>query len=434
MALAMCKVLLSLMLMYHVSKAFETDLQFSADREIRPNHGVIFQPLNKKLLVTSSVYDLIFAIQRPKWARYKSCDKEATGDLLTFCQTLSPDERSQYEYLAQSINEAVDGVNMILNSPVISDNNATRYAREPALGFIGRLSRNLFGTATTNDLSIVAAKMNQAIARINRQDTANQDQFQLLQSAINASSTAIDNLQRGMVLNFRMITSISEWQNETYYIFRNQSLDIQKIAGSVLDLQNYVEGVLARKLSMFDKLQQVAILSENFLKALSQLTSGYLSPHLVPPRILKENIKMVQRALNKIYRGHRLVHTDLSYYYNGHHLTSYTYTERYLFLYVQVPFALESSLFDVYSVHSFPIPLKPGDPAAFGYTKVDELTDYIAVSNDRDRYVEMDRAEMSLCDQTRIMNCPKVQVIRRRPALNCTSSIFFQDHDSFMEM
>ena len=432
MALVPCRIL-ALMLICGMSKAFETDLEFSADREIRPNHGVIFQPLNKKLLVTSSVYDLIFAIQRPRWARYKSCDQQTTGDLYVFCQTLSPDERSQYEYLTQSINEAVDGVDMILHAPVTPDND-TRSAREPALGFIGRLSRSWFGTATTNDLSIVASKMNQAIARINRQDTANQDQFNLLESAINASSTAINNLQRGMMLNFRMITSISEWQNNTYNMFKNQSLDIQRIAGSVTELQTYVEGVLARKLTMFDKLQQVAILSENFLKALSQLASGFLSPHLVPPRILKQNIKMVQRSLNKLYRGNRLVHTDLSYYYNGHHLTSYTYTNDHLFIHVQVPFALESSLFDVYSVHSFPVPLKPDDPAAYGYTKVNDIIDYIAISNDKDRYVEMDRAEMSLCDQNRIMSCPKVQVIRRRPALTCTSSIFFQDHDSFMAL
>ena len=431
-----CFVLATLFFGIVSGNAFERDLEFTRNREIRPNHGVVFQPLNKKLLVASSVYDLMFAIKRPEWKPFRSCaDNKRDSAFLSFCLALDCEELQQYEYLIKDINEAVEAIDHMLRSPIELDNlNSTRRAREPMLGFVGKLSRGLFGTATTGDVALLAAKMNQAISKINKHTEATDDQFNILQSALNHSSAAITNLQKGLMLNFNMVTELAEWQNETTAILKNQSIVIHGLATQMRDYQYFIEEVVVRKLIMFDKLQQVALLAENYLNAISQLNRGYLSPHLVPPKDLKQDLKRVQRALNQDFNGHRVVHTDLTYYYNGHHLASYTYTKQHIIIHVQVPFALESSMFDIYSVHSFPVPLTPGQAESEGYTTFPDLVHYIAVSSDATRYVEMQRSDMALCHQKRITICPEVQVIRRRPAMTCTAGIFFQDSDDTLTL
>jgi len=210
--------------------------------------------------------------------------------------------------------------------------------------------------------------------------------------------------------------------------------NLKQVSSQVLEVENYVESVLSRKLTIFDRLQQVAIMTGNFLQALTDLFSGHLSYHFVPPSVLKKNLEVVQTIISKKYPGHQIVHTDLSYYYNGHHLAHYAYTETHIIIHVQVPFALESSLFNLYSVQSFAVPIDPSNPMTMGYTIIPNLNQYIATSSDGMRYTELTSNQFSLCGENKIVSCPIVHVLRRRPDLTCAASIFYHDTQSFMSL
>ena len=411
------------------SSAFETDLDFSQNREVRPNHGVIFQPLNRKLMVTSSVYNLILTIERPKWSKYLPCLGNLKSiNMIQFCNILSPTEKAQYEDLTRTINEAQAGIALMLHSPLDINQNDTRNPRA-LLGFVGKISRSLFGTATTGDVARLAAIVNNAVEKINRQGDATSEQFHLLQVALTSASQAIRDSQNGVILNFNMLRNFSRKFSNISQTLREE---IRDVADHVIGIEKYVNEILARKMIIFDRLQQVAIITDNFLQALTALNNGYLSYHFVSPTILEQNLARIQAVLDRRYPGHKLAHTDLTYYYNGHHLTHYTYTASHIIIHVQVPFALESALFNVYSVQSFPVPIKPTDPTSLGFTTLPNLSQYIATSTDGTRYTELNAAQFALCENTRIMTCPMVHTIRRRPLYTCTASVFYHNVPSFM--
>ena len=188
-----------------VDAAFEDDLDFSFSKEIRPNHGVIFQPLSKKLLVSSSSYNLIITIDRPKLFTHYTCPTGTEDDMSKFCQTLRDEEIGQFNGMISSINEIQDGIGSILHSPLNTNN--TRQSRA-LLGFIGKISRTLFGTATTEDLAKVAAIVENALSRLNQQNAANSDEFHLLHATTNVSAKAFADLQKGVLENFHMIANL----------------------------------------------------------------------------------------------------------------------------------------------------------------------------------------------------------------------------------
>ena len=407
--------------------AFEQDVNLLIDREIRPNHGVVFQPLHKKLLVSSSVYDLILTIQRPKFTELDNCDSTPPPSINWFCKVLTPTELEQFNTLVDTIDKTLATIDTILHSPFYKQND-TRSPRA-MLGFVGKLSSNIFGVATHGDVRKIANVLNQAVDAINNQDAANDEQFQLLQLSLNTVSQSIRDTQSGVILNSIMLTNLTKSLNNTAHsLARTTELLLYHIS----TLEKYVSDVVAKKMVVFDRLQQTIILLGNFLEAITDLMRGSLSYHLVPPKMLKEKLDHIQDTLDVKYPGHMLVHTDLTYYYNGHHLAHYTYTDSHILIHLQVPFALENSLYNLYTVKTFPVPINTSDPLSKGYTTIPNLQAYFATSTDGYKYTELDNVEFSLCHGTQLISCPMVHIIRRRPTYTCTASIFYHDIPSFM--
>jgi len=132
------------------SSAFET-VEFTSQKEIRPNHGVIFQPTNRKLITTSSAYSVIFTIDRPEILPLSLCDEGMPNNMIAFCTMLRPLDKEMYNMLTRSINEAQQGIETLLHSPIWEEREGR--ASRALLGIIGKISRSLFGTATVGDVA-----------------------------------------------------------------------------------------------------------------------------------------------------------------------------------------------------------------------------------------------------------------------------------------
>lgn len=407
--------------------AFEQDINLLTEQEIRPNHGVIFQPLHKKLLTSSSVYDLVLAIERPKYSMLSNCSSGKNPSLNWFCKVLTPREVEQFNSLINTIDTSLETIDTILHSPIYTGND-TRQPRA-MLGFVGKLSSNIFGVATHGDVRKIAAVLNQAVDAINNQDAANAEQFQLLHLSIDTVSKSIKDTQKGVILNSMMLQNLTQSFNYTAITLARRT---ELLRSHLAALERYVSEVVVRKMIMFDRLQQLSVILGNFLEAITSLMRGSLSYHLVPPTVLQEKLNYIQETLDDKYPGHMLVHTDITYYYNGHHLAHYTYTESHILVHIQVPFAMENSLYNLYSVKTFPVPINTSDPSSKGYTTIPNLQAYIATSPDGYKYTELNNVEFSMCHGTQLISCPMVHIIRRRPAYTCTASIFYHDVPSFM--
>ena len=414
-----------------LASSFETDLRFSISNVIRANHGIVFSPLPRKVLVGASDYNLVFSIVKPSMVRYPHCsDPQNTDRIKGFCSALEANELLRYEALVSSINEAAEGISLILGSKIKLESPGPD--KRAIFSFVGQLAQSLFGVSTDKSVKELAD-----VIKIVQEDVTNQGEtidhtLELLHSMLNASAASIADIQEGVELNFDMISSMAKYQNATKAVIVRNAKSIEVLGQQVNDLAKFIDHVLNRKLSLFDRLQQYAILSENFLHGITALNRGLLSPHLVPPPILKSALDKVDKSITRKYPLHRMVHNDLAQYYLGNHVVQFAHLDNHIIIHVNVPFALEASIFDLYGVSSFEVPLKPHETNSTGYTTLPELADYIAISPDKVRYIEYSAAQFALC-KGKLAVCPTVPVIRRRPHNTCTSGIFFENSSEFVK-
>jgi hypothetical protein len=277
------RLLILLAMLITIASSFESDLRFSISNVVRANHGIVFSPLPRKVLVGASDYDLVFSIVKPKMVKYPHCsDPENTDRIKGFCNALEANELPRYEALVSSINEAAEGISLILGSKIKLESPGPN--KRAILPFIGSLAQSLFGVGTEKSVKELAN-----VIKIVQDDVTNQGEtldstLELLHSALNASAASILDIQKGVELNFDMISTMGKYQNATKALIVRNEKSIEVIGEHVNDLAKFINHVMNRKLSLFDRLQQYAILSENFLHGITALHQGLLSPHLVPPR------------------------------------------------------------------------------------------------------------------------------------------------------
>ena len=164
------------------------------DTVAKPNHGVVFRPLPQRVLAERSTYDIIFTVPRPDslptdlptcqnpLPRLKFRPEDAPS---TWCRIFNPRELELVSALLSYIRGAQDGIAALLHSPLAT--NTTRETRAPILGFVGSVSRTLFGTATVDDVRRLAAIINNVVVNVNQQGDATH-RTRLLHVAVNITA------------------------------------------------------------------------------------------------------------------------------------------------------------------------------------------------------------------------------------------------------
>ena len=143
----------------------------------KPNHGVVFTPLPQKILTDHSMYDMVFTVPRPPRldTRLPNCAMQLTSvladgksTLQDWCSVFTRHEMAVVAALLADINVGQEGIQSLLHTPA-DPSSDPRTQRTPLLGFVGGISRSLFGTATTGDVQRVANILNKVVNRINIQ-------------------------------------------------------------------------------------------------------------------------------------------------------------------------------------------------------------------------------------------------------------------------
>ena len=128
----------------------------------RQNHGLIFRPIGQNLLTTASAYSLVYTIEIPPSIQIPQCDDQPVNPWI--CSILSPGEATQLQALRSSLNATQQGIESFLHAPLQEIDNV-RTARA-LLGFIGKIIRTVFGTATVQDLARVTAIVNRVVDHV----------------------------------------------------------------------------------------------------------------------------------------------------------------------------------------------------------------------------------------------------------------------------
>ena len=399
------------------------------DVEERPQYGVLFRPQRQKLLVDHSVFNLFISLERPS----QICLDDIAQNMSTYFST-GDRERMMKEISA--IQNIIDGINSLLKSPVDSSPSNNRSTRA-LFGFLGELSRGLFGTATVSDVNKLAGTINQVVAQVNKNSDTATNQLLLLHNVVNATSKRVNDLQKEIVLNhdeiIKLSSNIQGLRKSTQKLLIAQQDQQEKLADLYEFVQTNIVGALQHKLIIFETLQATKLSLSNFLSGLLRLNEGYLTPILLPPHEFKIAINKAQNKIRSTYPGYDLVHEDLEYLYT-HHLASFSYTNNHLLVHIELPFSNSEPLYDLYKVESFAMPIHANDPKSLGYTEITDLPSFFAISPGRNTFSELSSDVLSTCWGSSVLSCNFDHTLLSRQAHTCASSLFFQEFDKFTSL
>ena len=272
----------------------------------RLNYGVIFKGVND-LVITNEywrqTYEIILPKQPPRDELKADCltlPSKLCGSYMRFIhqiKDLQINALEEFDHTTKFINENVPFIHL------------TDRTRKSLLPFVGGLSKNLFGTATMEDVNILKAHIN-ALTKNSRQVA----KFMKMQTHHFTSSMAttnkrFDTIQESVTENFEAITNLSKVISE----------QIQQAQTGILQLS----GIYYKHLATSSKLIKQY---ETLKRSIVSLIEGKLTPELISQATLEHSISEITKILSKEYSNFYLTITNPSYYYKH---AKYAYALRF---------------------------------------------------------------------------------------------------------
>ena len=160
--------------------------------------------------------------------------------------------------------------------------------------------------------------------------------------------------------------------------------------------------------------------AEEDLVGIKTLLEGFLPPQFIPPELLQETLLKISEQLIP-YGTFQLAHPELGYYY---HLQDVTFTRigTSVIIKIRIPLTVLSNTFDVYQMHSVPIPLAPGRP---DFSVIDFEKPYLAISKDERFFLALSQAEYAFCKGDSFKICEQIFLIQESTTPNCPLAMYF---------
>ena len=153
------------------------------------------------------------------------------------------------------------------------------------LPFVGSLSKSLFGTATMDDVNILASHINMLTRHTNDMTRALVQHNDHLSSFMKLSDSRMNNLKRGIKNNAEAITLLA-----------NKLSNISELEASLANISEV----------LLNQVNKVAVFKnkmDKLVAAIQTLVEGKLSPFLISKSIIGHTIIQI----NHYYRNHIII-------------------------------------------------------------------------------------------------------------------------------
>jgi hypothetical protein len=227
-----------------------------------------------------------------------------------------------------------------------------------------------------------------------------------------------------------LLSDLQKWKSD----ISSNRVKLIEFDGLINTLIHLNMGFFSQTFAQFQSLQQVYDVQSDFLIVFRELVAGQLSHTLVPPDELKTALVKVQEQVKLSYPSYKLLHTNLDYYYASH-LSSYVYTNKSLFVYVDIPLISSEPIFDLYEITTLPVPTNTTNtkPTEMSYTQVVSLPFALAISQTRTSYFSMSQSQLSSCKGDRFLKCPKTFPYTQVAKPDCVIAIFLDQADNIKQ-
>ena len=201
-----------------------------------------------------------------------------------------------FETIRQDIEEQVANVTEEIKSLVPEHKMKNGRSHRAILGFVGSLSKSIFGTATVKDMQILTEHINEIVAMNNRLTHAFETHAEGMSSYMSLVNKRLDKAFSAIRLNHDSMTQMAKG-------LLNTMQDVQDRLISITDIL----------LSYNRAADQIARQLNQFMDEYHTLLYGKLSPKLVPFSLLSKILYKVKSTIKHRHPGFTLLHTEPTY-------------------------------------------------------------------------------------------------------------------------
>ena len=370
----------------------------------RMNYGIVFEN-QQNLRLSQDYWYHTYEIQLPKFqniSKLPVCrNNNRTCILISHVTSQLNTIRSETEV---HLNNTINTIMTLIPETKIHKSRS----RRSLLPFIGKLSKGLFGTATMDDVNILANHMNKLTAFNEKLSKTLTQQANHLSSYMSSANHRMDNLMAGIKDNMLAIKFVQA------QVFASESVLEQSI--------DYIMSILINQTHSASKLNhEIDMLN----LGITDLVNNKLSPLLIPEETLLSSMTDIQNILQTKYNGFHLVYTDILDVYK---YVKFLYARNGTNLYVtiKIPISHFEKSFKQYKIRSLPVPVNATSPHA---TQLLDLPDYFVISHDQQYYATLNFADLENCvgdEPTYCMtNFPLIPVTTK----SCLLALFANDKE-----
>lgn len=367
----------------------------------RINYGVVFKE-EPNIILAQEYWMHTFRIPLPKRFAIPKVEK-CTGDKqgCSTLNSLSHFVHNLHMQAATHFNETMKSIQVLL--PSVDLNRVPRRRQTRALlPFVGSLSKSFFGTATMDDVNILASHINMLTRHTNQMANLLVQHSDHLSSFMKLTDSRMNNLKNGI-------------KNNAFAI----SLLATKLA-NVSELESSFVNISEVLLNQVNKVTVYKNKMNRLVSAVQTLIEGKLSPFLISKSTIGHTLHQITGLLRKSYHGFHLVHTDPSLFYaQGKFLYARHRSDLYITL--KFPISSQPSSMKLFKVISMPVPISNTSGQA---TQLLSIPEYLAVSQHHDNYVQLKAKDLINCNHGDTVVCNTNYALTPFTTNSCVLSLY----------
>ena len=233
----------------------------------------------------------------------------------------------------------------------------------------------------------------------------------------------INNTSDRLIRQYHMMTRAHDRYNR---LFRQTHKTFQIHHLALLMFKDYITILVGTLQGIHRQYVRYESALDDTLIGIENLNSGYLTHHILDPKILGKYLEAVEDDLDKTVPEFEPVFTSVYQYY-GNSLISFTNTIDDLLLQLPILIKLKVQVpMSLFSIETVPVPLDAetyiGEKRE--YTQIIPETELIALTENN--YIPLTQAQISLCAKIGyIFYCNYAHLLKKRTEHTCMSAIYY---------
>lgn len=376
----------------------------SADPIQRLNYGVVFKE-HADLHLAQEHWLHTFEIPIPEHVQFPTMEvcQHSNNTCLIINQIMAQINTVRAETSVR-LSSLVDTVYQLIPETKIEKGRGKR----SLLPFIGQFSKSLFGTATTDDVNVLAKHINALTKKTLKIVDALQQHGAHLSSYMTATNKHMDYLMKGIKAN----------ENEIKIIRNRVKSGILKLQETFGDMSNFVTSVIEQAEHLNHKFDE-------FKLGIVNLAEGKLSPAIIPPSSLHDVMNNIHSILQAKYSKFHLTYDSVNDVYASNKFL-YARQNHSLFVTIKFPITPQQKPLKLFKVYSYPVPIN--STSSHG-TQLLDLPAYFAVTFDQQFYSVLDNGEIAECTGHKHLYCSGNKALLPVTTETCILSLFINSKE-----